>query len=554
MSTPLLTYNVTSNPDPIQASPTTGNSSLATLVIVASNSTSRIIDCKSIVFSFPVGQNAKDFSGDTTGIQTTPPSGWSIEQSSGVFTAAPDTPVAGHVGPAGLTFVFSQIKVNQQPGTFDLTVTETTATQTGVLVIPLGKFPPQFIVKPLKASPLSVGPGGSTTLTWCGSSGATYVLQYNDVVITKTTDGQPLPAIGSYAVKDLQEDTTFSLVVTLQGPGEGQPMVQRQCTVTVVRAQIFQFNAFPLTLGMDATCKLSWETNADQCYLDPGNQNVSAPDGSTSMPIHASTNLTLTATKGTDITQQSRSVTVVPPVIKAFTATPAGPVNAGDSVTLQWDTQYATTAAITPGIGPVSASDSVVVKPQNTTTYTLTCTGQGNPVTKQVTVAVNSVEITSFTVSPTVTNPGDPATLSWATQRPTSATLNGTTVAIPSGTQQVNPQRDTTYTLTCQGPNGPVSKSVTLATNCVKITSFNLVCVDTETNCAWGGWPGTKYSINWSTNGLATSTELSFNGKVVATESGTYIYVQSYDWEVYTLTVKGPGGPDISSMSLHYHD
>lgn len=231
----------------------------------------------------------------------------------------------------------------------------------------------------------------------------------------------------------------------------GSIQVKRQHTVTVVRAEIDQFNAFPLTLGKGAICHISWQTNADQCVLDPGSKTVVAPNGTTTLSFEQSTNLTLTAIKGSDITQQSRSITVVPPVIQSFTATPTGPINAGDAVTIQWATQYATTVSLSPDIGTVQASDSIVVNPKNSTNYILTCTGLGNPVVQAVTVTVNSVKIDSFTVNPTVTNPGDGATLSWTVERATAASIdNGIgAVALPSGTHQVNPQRDTNYTLTC---------------------------------------------------------------------------------------------------------
>lgn len=557
MSNPLLSYSVSTTPDPIQASPSQDSPSLATLSIVVSNNTHQIITCKSITFSFTVGKNAKDFSNDTTGITSSTTPGWSINQSGGVFTATPNTPTAGQVGAGGLSFELSGIKVNQQPGTFDFTITEVTepGDQTGTLTIPLGKFPPQFKVNDLTADPLSVGPGGPTTLYWSGSTGANYAIEYNDVTITKTKDGQPLPPIGSYTIDNLQSDTTFNLVVSYQVPGQDQPVtVERSRTVAVVRAQIVQFTAFPLTLGQNAMCNIQWTTNGDQCYLDPGSQSVAAPSGSTSMKIPQSINLTLTAIKGTDMTQQSRSVTVVAPVIKSFTSSATGTVYAGTPVTLQWDTQFAETVSITPDIGTVQASGSVIVNPLNTTTYTLTCTGLGPNVVQQVTVVVYSVEITLFAVSPTVTNPGDTATLAWTTVRATSASIdNGIGNVALNGTQQVNPQRDTTYTLTCEGPNGPISQSVTLPTNCVKINNLGIVCIDSPTACAWGGWPGTRYHIVWDTQ-LATSTQLSLNGQVVATQSGTYVYQNSYDSQVFTLTAYGPGGPTTATLSLQYHD
>src|SRR5690242_18821405 len=91
MSDPLLTYKIHSDPDPIQASPTDGSPSLASLRIVVSNTTHAIINCKSISFDFLMGTSAKDFCSESNGIGTTVPNGWTITQSGGHFTATPDT-------------------------------------------------------------------------------------------------------------------------------------------------------------------------------------------------------------------------------------------------------------------------------------------------------------------------------------------------------------------------------------------------------------------------------------------------------------------------------
>ena len=94
---------------------------------------------------------------------------------------------------------------------------------------------------------------------------------------------------------------------------------------------------------------------------------------------------------------------------------------------------------------------------------------------------------------------------------------------------------------------------MTLPTNCVKITRLYIVCIDEPDACRFGGWPGTKYHIVWDTQN-ATSTVLSLNGKVVATHSATYVYQNSYDQEVFTLTAQGPDGPTATTLSLKYND
>ncbi|MCA1558631.1 MAG: hypothetical protein LC731_08850, partial [Acidobacteria bacterium] len=213
MSDVLLSYAISANQSPIQASPQTGDTSIVTLMIVVSNSTHKLINCQSISFSFLQGTDAKDFFSDSTGIGAAAPTGWNLTQNGALFTATPATPEAGQIGATGLTFVLSNIKVNQQVGTTDMTITEDTTDNTGTKDYWLAKFPPEFTVGQLTANPVSVNQGDSTTLSWNCSLGATYALQYlnvnEQVTITETTDGQPLPAVGSYTVENLQSNPTI---------------------------------------------------------------------------------------------------------------------------------------------------------------------------------------------------------------------------------------------------------------------------------------------------------------------------------------------------------
>lgn len=61
----------------------------------------------------------------------------------------------------------------------------------------------------------------------------------------------------------------------------------------------------------------------------------------------------------------------------------------GESTTLTWEIEDATSVSIDQGIGPVALSGSLVVSPTETTTYTLTATGGASgPVTSEVSVQV----------------------------------------------------------------------------------------------------------------------------------------------------------------------
>lgn len=72
--------------------------------------------------------------------------------------------------------------------------------------------------------------------------------------------------------------------------------------------------------------------------------------------------------------------------------------------------------------------------------------------------------ISSFTASPSTINKGQSSTLSWSSSGGTSATLNGSSVAV-SGNQVVSPSQTTTYTLVVNNSAGSVSSQVTVTIN-----------------------------------------------------------------------------------------
>lgn len=280
MGDTLLSYAVSSNPDPLQASPQTGDPSPATLIIVVSNDTHKLVQCRSISFGFLQGGDAKDFFSDATGIGTSAPTGWTITQDGSLFTATPDTSQDGQVGKAGLTFTLSNIKVNEQVGTTPLTVTEVTASNNGTLDISLYKFPLEFTLDDLQGMPPPpIAPGGSVTLSWNGmSENTTYELQYEDadgntVTIShpKGEHDQPLPSMGSYTIDNVQKETTFYLIVTLQLPGHNKPLVAEKffpVTLTQLQPEIAFFEGHADLSSYPWHLILRWDTHyAKYCEI-----------------------------------------------------------------------------------------------------------------------------------------------------------------------------------------------------------------------------------------------------------------------------------------------
>ncbi|HKS27373.1 MAG TPA: hypothetical protein VJS44_06110 [Pyrinomonadaceae bacterium] len=495
MSDPRLKYAISSSPDPMQVGPQNGTSndpSLATLTIVVSNPKGLAVSCKSIQFVFLQGTNARDFFADSTGIGTSAPTGWHLVQDKNgfEFDATPDTPEDGEIGPDGVVFTISDIPVNTQFGTTPLTVIEETtdssgSTITGTQEIDLAKFPQNFEVSDLTLPSYEVPPidfGGSVTLNWVGTSGATYELRYQDnhdqtVTISETEDGQPLPSSGSYEIDDLEKDTTFYLLVTLSETGQGPPPTLERFLTVQVNEPLPVINSFTYT-ATQTKLILRWDTShADKCSItgDSAELNPSSTDDSYSR-TWPDTNVgngvyTLTASSSVLAGDNSASQTIhTIPVINSFTASTTGPIDWYVPVTFQWDTDYAETVTITPNVGQVQGKGSVVVYSRNNTTYTLTCTGFGPDVTApSITVQVKSVQVTSFLMFFMYSADGNysGSTLSWTTERATGVSIPelnfvADTFHLDKGSTTSQPFHEK-LTLVCDGPNGPVQVPFTMA-------------------------------------------------------------------------------------------
>jgi hypothetical protein len=225
---PALSYAVLSDPDPLRASPGGAyDPNLASLTVLVTNDSGDPVPVRSIILRLPEGSSARDLTPNISGVNSEAPDRWHVTKKEGRFTLAPELPEDGIVEAGeGLFITLSEIEINDRPGVWSLEIVEETGeATTGSLAIPLAKFPFELYVSDLAAEPLVVEPGGSTTLFWEGSDGATYNLY----------DGQEttvVRSVDSYTVDSLTQTTTFYLTATLVG-GEDQPPVIRERTVTV---------------------------------------------------------------------------------------------------------------------------------------------------------------------------------------------------------------------------------------------------------------------------------------------------------------------------------
>jgi len=231
--------------------------------------------------------------------------------------------------------------------------------------------------------------------------------------------------------------------------------------------------------------------------------------------------------------------------IVRFDANPAS-IAPGQTSTLTWVVQGATSVTIQPGLGDVSLTGSSTVSPAQTTTYTLTAVGPSGTVNATTTVTVNGsgAQILRFEASPLTIQSGQQSTLSWATSGATTVSISGVGAVTPNGSTTVSPAQTTTYVLSASSADGKtVTASVTVTVGSdaqlLKITSFNASVVSTSA-------AGDPSVLSWTTQN-ATSVVLIGGelGPQTLPVNGSFT-VHPITNSTYTLTAYAPGGATVS--------
>jgi len=182
------------------------------------------------------------------------------------------------------------------------------------------------------------------------------------------------------------------------------------------------------------------------------------------------------------------------------------------------------------------------VSPTSTVDYTLVAYGEGGPISRTATLTVTSspsVSIDDFHANPTTITEGGSTTLYWETSNATSVTLDGATVS-NDGSQTVSPTATTTYTLTAQGNNGPVSQSVTVTVDPLPSVSIDNFYADPSTITE-----GEGTRLYWQTS---NATLVTINGNSVIVD-GTMSVSPSATIN-YILTAHGNNGPVSQTITV----
>jgi hypothetical protein len=288
-----------------------------------------------------------------------------------------------------------------------------------------------------------------------------------------------------------------------------------------------------------------------------GGPSVSLTGGNTATPTFTAAagqtyvfQLTVTNTDGlsASATTSVQTLSGTTLVISQFYATPAS-ISAGQSSTLLWVLQGATSATIQPGIGSINPnSGSVSVSPGVTTTYTLTATGASGTTTQSVTVTVGaagSPQIVRFAADPNSIPAGGTVTLSWSTSNASTVSISpnvGTVTA--NGSTTVSPAATTTYTLTATNSAGSVTATATVTVTGSSIPQI-VTFVATPQNIS----PGQSTKLCWQVNG---SSNISITpGVGTNLNSNDCATVSPATTTTYTLTAINAAGQIQGNVTVN---
>jgi hypothetical protein len=346
------------------------------------------------------------------------------------------------------------------------------------------------------------------------------------------------------------QDYTFRLTVTNTDKLSGTATTEVS-TLSPTGPQIRQFTANPASIQSGQNSTLVWVVdNATSVSINQGVGNVDARSGSVSVSPTVNTTYTLTATNANGSVTATQTVTVGGgggvgnPQIIRFEANPVT-IQPGQTSTLSWTTNGASSVSISNGVGSVALNGSTVVTPAQTTTYTLTASSSdGRSVSAPVTVIVATgtiPQIVVFTANPPTIDAGTSSKLCWQVNGSTNITITpgvGTNLNA-NDCATVSPTTTTTYTLTAINATGQIQANVTVTVGQVRILSFT---ADPVTSTA----AGNPVVLSWTTSNAASIVLVGAELGPQTLDPNGSLTVHPITNSTYTLTAYGPGGQTVS--------
>ncbi|MFC1829702.1 hypothetical protein ACFL0O_08825, partial [Thermodesulfobacteriota bacterium] len=243
---------------------------------------------------------------------------------------------------------------------------------------------------------------------------------------------------------------------------------------------------------------------------------------------------------GASITIEIIKKSASPPPEVNFSADPQSIVH-GESSILTWNSTYADSCAIEPGVGSVDVNGSIQVSPTETTTYTITATGAGGTASANVTVTVIHFPTVDISANPETILAGESSTLTWHTANADSCVIEPGIGSVDlTGSIEVSPTVTTTYTITATGPDGTVSDNIT-----VTVLQPPTISISADPNTILSGGSST---LRWSSTNADTCE---INQGIGSVDVNGSIQVSPTETTTYTITAAGPGGTTTADVTVN---
>ena len=316
----------------------------------------------------------------------------------------------------------------------------------------------------------------------------------------------------------------------------------------------------PVTLTWSVTnassCSATNTTNSNQWS---GSKSVGISQTGSVSPT-STTTYTLQCSGASGLFSDTKTVTVTVyqnPTISSFSANSTS-IAATSNTQLSWTTSNVTGWCIlNPGSISKLANDNITVTPTITTEYQITCTGFNNATvtSSSVTITVNQPPSLIFRVdggSSTSVAYGGSAALAWLTTNATSCTASNFTLPNAYLTTNLGIVLDNltatkTYTLSCTGPGGSTSQSVTVNVANPKVPSVTLTASSTSV------YNNAKdVTLSWTASNVTSCTASSWWSWDKSIFGGsTLVLPANSTTTTYTITCNGQWGTsDTKSVSV----
>ncbi len=358
------------------------------------------------------------------------------------------------------------------------------------------------------AGPNQIGvPAGTITLNGSASyspDGFPLTYQWAQTTGPAVNLNSPAAAITTFTAAAGQ---SYAFRLTVVDPYGGRSSAQVYVTTaSATGPQIVSFTANPTSITAGQSSTLAWATTNATTVTISSIGSV-ALNGTSPVSPTTTTTYTLTATNANGSVSATATVIVNTPQT-TLTSCYASPSNimAGESATLYYTSQNATSVSINNAVGTQGLSGTVVVSPTTNTTYIVTANG-ANGQTASCSIAVSVTagalpRIIQFSAAPLTILSGQSSTLVWVVDNSTSQTITTLGSVTPAGSQGVTPSQTTTYTLTATNAAGSVTAQATVTVNQVPnpvIVSFTATPNPSTT-------PGGAVVLNCQTQNAASIT------------------------------------------------